>query len=499
MTSSEQKVVELVKATIEEANKPKSKFKDVDVVRQGAQIILPEKMTTREGIEWLQRKLENEEKIVAVNEVIDCHPLEGAYAFIEAIKDKFGFTTLADTPSFFGPRPPTMIAVEIDVNKREQIPWGRVQIPGWEDGFVEPGYDLHESKLVFCIRGQVKRKYLDGVKELGELTRKRIAEKSIYRGRAVRASFPVSDDVNDFNLNDCPKFMDLGDVKLSELIFPDKTRLDVETSILTPIRHTDACRAAGIPRKRGILMEGPYGVGKTLTANVTAKTAVENGWTFVYLNDVKELPNAIHFAKQYQPAVIFAEDIDRVSEDKDGTDHRDETVKQIADTIDGIDTKSIEVMVVVTTNHVERINKTLLRPGRFDAVISVRAPDAAAVQQLVRLYGRGLIAEKAKLHVVGEKLNGQIPAVIREVVERSKLAAINARGRADNIEASDLEIAADSMLTHLELMRADDPKVPTPTETMLSMIAEAAATTTSRKLTENGFAEKIAEKVAAEA
>lgn len=450
-----------------------AKPKDIDVVRtEGNKIILPEGMSLDDGIQWLVRKKENEEKIVIVDETIDCFPLEGAYAFFKVLSEKFGFTTLADTPGFFGPKPPSMVGVLVAPNVTEQVPWGRIQVPGLEDGYLAPSCNLHDGRLVFSITGACKRKYLPIVAELAAKTREYIRTRSIYRGKAIRASFPVSDDPNDFNVTDCPRFMDLGDIKSTDLIFPEATKVDVETNILTLIRHTKACREAGIPRKRGVLLEGPYGVGKTLTANVTAKACTENGWTFIYLNDVSELPNAIHFAKQYQPACIFAEDIDSVTEDEDGEDDRDETMTSILNTIDGIDTKTLDVMVVLTTNHVERINKAFLRPGRLDAVVSIRPPDAKAVEALIRLYGRGLVPEDAHLGSVAEKLNGQIPAVVREVVERSKLAAIRARGEAKCIEPGDLHVAADSMLAHLKLLAEETEPEANPVEAFTGMLAE---------------------------
>lgn len=133
---------------------------------------------------------------------------------------------------------------------------------------------------------------------------------------------------------------------------------------------------------------------------------------------------------------------------------RDEKMDAILNTIDGVDTKGMELVVVLTTNHVDTIEPAMMRPGRLDAVISVTAPDAAAVTKLIRLYARGQLDPNTDLTRVGEKLEGQIPAVIREVVERSKLAAIH-RMNADEdltLQSADLEIAANQMLNHVRLM-----------------------------------------------
>ena len=95
----------------------------------------------------------------------------------------------------------------------------------------------------------------------------------------------------------------------------------------------------------------------------------------------------------------------------------------------------------------------VLDPAPADAA-STAAPDTIAAQKLVRLYGRGLIEDNADLTGTGKKLAGCIPAVIREVVERSKLSAISRlKGAQDLVlTGKDLENAADGMLQHLKLI-----------------------------------------------
>jgi transitional endoplasmic reticulum ATPase len=235
-------------------------------------------------------------------------------------------------------------------------------------------------------------------------------------------------------------------------------------NVLTPIVRADECREYGVPLKRGILMEGPYGTGKTLAAYVAAAAAVASGATFIYLERADELEEAIRLAHQYGRVVIFSEDIDRVV-----TGERSIEMDDILNVIDGIDSKNTEVMVVLTTNHVENINRAMLRPGRLDAVISVRPPDAAAAAKLVKLYGRGLIDEKADLTEVGEMLKGNIPAVIREVVERSKMSRISRihRGEKFVVDEADLLRAAASMKTQLKLLE----ERPVDTRTGLEKVA----------------------------
>lgn len=437
--------------TNENAAKQKleEKYKDVEVLRTGHKIIVPEDMPLKMARIWLERREVEEEQEIAIDEIIEAFPLEGAFAFAKAISRTYGFSALVPTPGFFVDNPPVMIGVDVDVDKTEQVPWGRVQIPNIS-GYLETGITVKDNRMLFRIGGEVKQKNKGAVKALAELTREIVAKESIYRGKAIRVQF--EEDPRKFNPRDCPKFIDTRQVRVEELIFSEAVKKMVTTSLFTPIEHTAACREYKIPLKRGILLEGPFGTGKTLTAYVAAKKCVEQNWTFIYLSKVEDLNTAIHFAKSYQPCVIFAEDIDRVM--VEGERHENAAVNNILNTIDGVDTKGMELIVCLTTNHVEHIEPAMMRPGRLDAVISVRAPDDKASLDLVRLYARGRLDNSQDFTLVGTKLSGQIPAVIREVVERSKLAAVSrlAPGEKLLLQASDLEFAADEMLNHLRLM-----------------------------------------------
>jgi SpoVK/Ycf46/Vps4 family AAA+-type ATPase len=424
------------------------KFKHVTVVREGKQIVIPEGMSYALAREWLVKIETDEETKVGILEDIEAFPLEGAYALRLALDEVFGFFQMETVKTMFGERPPFMISMATGVNETEQVPWGRITIPGVA-GFIESGLTMSHGRVIYRISGETKKKHAEQFKQLGQTVRRLVKEKSVYRGKAFQIDFKSVDDESFNPMNDGPRFMDTSKVDPEKLVFPDKVQRVVQDSVYTPIEFTDECRKHAIPLKRGVLLEGPYGTGKTLCANVTAKKSVENGWTFIYLTDVTQLKEALVFARAYQPAVVFAEDIDRVV-----TGDRSKKMDEILNTIDGVDTKKDDIMVVLTTNHVDNINPALLRPGRLDAVISVRPPDAEAAIRLVRLYSGGLLNSADELTEVGGVLQGQIPAVIREVVERSKLGAIGraSKGGRMQLTSSDLLSAAEGMLNHLKLL-----------------------------------------------
>lgn len=429
------------------AKKKKTKVKHATVVRRGKEIIIPEGMSPGDAITWLHRKQEEEEAVVGIHEPISGYLFDALHAFSVAMTEEYGWNNMVPTPGFWGPTPPKQLSIQT-ADGPIQVPWGRMNLPGI-DGFVSTTYEYHKGQVRLLVGGEVKRKHEKAVHNLCKVTRKLLRKKSLYKGQAIRVYFPnVEEGESPFDGTQ-PEFMDLSTVKKSDLIFPKETQQMVTSSLFTPVKHTEACREAGIPLKRGVLLEGPFGVGKTLTANITAKLCVENGWTFIYLTRPHDLARAIEAARQYEPAVIFTEDIDRLVAE------RDHEANELLNTIDGIDSKDRELIVVLTSNNVEDIHPAMLRPGRLDAVIPVRPPDAEAAERLIRLYGRGLIGKDEDLAAAGASLAGRIPAVIREAVERSKLAAIaRQKGRGELVlKGQDLVEAAEGMIAHLELIR----------------------------------------------
>lgn len=422
-----------------------------EVVRHGKQFIMPEGISLDTAIELLQRKKREEEEVVTVVEEIDAFVWDGALALTKAMAELFGYSHQEPTPGFFGPTPPAMVAVECGYNKTVMVPWGNFSLPGIA-GRITTGTTRKNGIVVCQVVAEVKRKHKETIHAIVDLARKLAKDESIYKGQAVGIRW--KDENGDLIKMPQPKFLDLSKVKADEVVFAEDVGKAITTSLFTPLEHSDQCRKLGIPLKRGILLSGKYGTGKTLVTYVTAAKATQNKWTFLHCQRADELAEMVKFAHKYQPAVIFCEDIDRSM-----SGGRTTEIDDILNIVDGIESKNTEVMVILTTNHLENINPAMLRPGRLDAIINVLPPDAGAVERLIRLYGRGLVPANADLSEVGKKMAGNIPAVIRECVERSKLAAIKLCPEGQLVITTEALLdAAASMTNQMDLLnKAAEP------------------------------------------
>lgn len=460
---------------------PKVDKLKVSVVREGDKLLVPASMDLPTAVAVLIRQIDTEERIVESSTAIDSYPLDLARALTKAVERRYNFVATKNSIGMFGMEiAPPLVGLEINPGAIEQVYWGKIPLPGFtSDEYVEAGCSIKDGIWVGNINARVKGKNKPAVDELITLVRQILHEESVYKGKAFRVVFTPANPRNGFNPDEQPRFMDLTDVGgTHDLIFSEKVMQQLQTSVFNLVEKTDLCKALGIPRKRGVLLEGPYGTGKTLTARVLAKLCEQNGWTFIYLKSVTQLPQAIQFAKIFGRTVIFAEDVDQVF----NGDARDEDVNTVLNTMDGIDTKNSEIMVVLTTNNVKDIHKAMLRPGRLDAVINIAAPDAAATERLMRRYGRGLIREHEDLTEAAGLLAGKNAAAVREAVERAKSAAITHLNPGDEVHLTglDLKIAAEGMLHHLELLR----EAPADTRTAMQILGDAVGAEIGRIVNE---------------
>lgn len=420
-----------------------------EIVKSGDKLILPEACSLTQAKSLIERRMQYEEESVVIDMSYDVFPWDGANAFAKVLTAKYGWAPAEATKGFFGDVPPALITIDTDHDTTTEVPWGCFSLPN-VDGRIVTGTTKKDGRVCFRLTANIKRMYEGEVRSLFLELKRYLVEGSIYQGKAIRIRFR-DDDGDTLDMPE-PKFMRTDDIDESQLIFSREVHAAIETNLFTPITRVRELSANGIPVKRGILLGGAFGTGKTMAAKVASKRAVEAGVTFIYVARADELADAINFARQYQvPAcVIFCEDIDRVMDGE-----RDVEMDDILNVIDGIDTKSANIITVLTTNNMGGIHAAMLRPGRLDAVIDVKAPDAEAVQRLLRVYGGSAIEPDADLGRVGMLLDGCIPAVIAEVVKRAKLSQLRLNKQGEtvrHITPAALEEAGETMQGQLELL-----------------------------------------------
>lgn len=388
-----------------------------DVVRHGDKLILPEKMTPADGIDVLQRVMAAEEQFIAYRREFKCFPAEGAYALQKAMEKVCGFTSMGSKKEggFMGmgfEPPPGSITLQISPSKQVKVPWGKFIIPGGQKDYIRPEMARgDDGSATFVVMGELRRKFEPLVDKICAEIARMLKEESIYKGQAFRVGFQ---DINGDRLT-IPSVEFLDVERNGKIIaFNKETEEIIEDEIFAVLQNVEKCRELGT-LKRGIIAAGEPGTGKTLLAYHIAREAVRNGVTFVY-GKADEVVEGMQLAKMYQPAVFLVEDIDRVT-----SGMRTTGLDNILNTLDGVDSKNNEVIVVLTTNDVASINVAMLRSGRLDTKLFIEAPNAETCQRLLTSFS-GLKETQTK--EASELLAGCIPADIHECVKRAQLRAL---------------------------------------------------------------------------
>lgn len=385
-----------------------------DVVRLGNKVVIPKDASIPEVIDNLKREYQRESQIIHLQGELNVPPWDGALAVKKAVLQTLGLVLNPDDSS-------GEIEIEVELGKTERITWGEFSLPGMgSEASIDCGVARNnDGVMVFKATIHCQRRFEDRAKLILDLIREITATESLHKGKAFTMQF--KDANGDLLVLPKPRFFP---ISAEKPIFRRDLEDSIQRNIFVPLRHREALVAMGESLKRGVLFAGEYGTGKTMLASYIAGEAVANGWTFIYVKEPDELPLALQYAQRYQPCVVFAEDVDRIS----GV-NRTNAVNNLLNQLDGIDSKATAILTVLTTNHADNINQAMRRPGRIDLVLHVLPPDAEAVGRMIHHFAAGDVGKKEDLSEATKILDGFSPAFVHETVKRAKLEALRRTNR----------------------------------------------------------------------
>jgi SpoVK/Ycf46/Vps4 family AAA+-type ATPase len=356
-------------------------------------------------------------------------------------------------PTFFGERPPVMLNIKTSLTESVQVVYGIIQPPIWEGGnlnmFVDP-----EDPLKLKLAGVVKRKFETEIKEVVQSAQRLVKDHSIYRGQAIELDLNYIEK-NDFDpMRDVPEFIDLSEEV--ELILPDSIQYVIETFVWNVIEDPEILRINKIPVKTSLLMFGPNGTGKTLTAHVTTQRGVKFNWTCLFLSKPltsKTFLTAYRLAKLLAPALFFVEDIDSLF----GV-VRDAKMNEMLEGIDGITSKNAEVICIYTTNYRERLHQAFCRRVNYE--VPFHNPDAKAAGRFVAMKAGVYLHPNWDQEKVGEAFAGLSPSDIANGIEMAKIKALGEIRKRDRSLTSALGEVTTEMLVSAGLVQREKNQPP---------------------------------------
>ena len=146
------------------------------------------------------------------------------------------------------------------------------------------------------------------------------------------------------------------------------------------------CKSRDIPLKRGVILEGPPGNGKSMTLKYLRAKADNNNIEFEVFSDIKEfLENSNDYFRDEKKIFVF-EDFDTALIDRDSTGGTpNQILGKILNTLDGV--REIDnVVSIFTTNKIKMFDDAFIRPGRIDTVFTFNLPSEENIKEFVDKY-----------------------------------------------------------------------------------------------------------------
>jgi len=233
----------------------------------------------------------------------------------------------------------------------------------------------------------------------------------------------------------------------------ENIKQELKEGVEWPLIYKKLFKKAGIRPLNGILLFGPPGCGKTLLAKAVATESQSNFLTVkgpeIFSKWVGESEKSVREifrkARQAAPSIIYFDEIDAISSSRgsvQGSHIYDSIVNQILVEMDGIENRK-GIIIIASTNRPDLVDAALLRPGRFDRLLHVTAPEHEARLKILMVHTKNMpLADDVSLKRIAQNTEGYSGADLENVCREAGMQAIREKlEKLEKIENKHFEYA----------------------------------------------------------
>jgi len=223
------------------------------------------------------------------------------------------------------------------------------------------------------------------------------------------------------------EFLELPTLTWDELILSALLKEEIMLNLVFPLANREMCRKFDIPWRRGILLGGEPGTGKTTLAKVLCNalpkcTVIWVSAESIYeCNDVSCLFQA---ARDLAPTLIIMEDVDFFGQDRN--DGKNPILGEMLNQLDG-NAPNDGIFILASTNRPDLLDKALAnRPGRFDVILEVKQPNLEERTRMITLFSKGkVLSTEVSLEQVAASTDGLSGAHLKEIFTYASLVSVS--------------------------------------------------------------------------
>ncbi|HLD63260.1 MAG TPA: CDC48 family AAA ATPase [Candidatus Norongarragalinales archaeon] len=263
-------------------------------------------------------------------------------------------------------------------------------------------------------------------------------------------------------------YIEVPNVKWEQIGGLKEVKEELKEAVELPLKQPEAFTRLGIRPVRGILLFGPPGTGKTLLAKAVA-TESEANFIAVRGSELiskwvgeseKGLREIFRKARSSAPTIIFFDEIDAIASARSGGEGDSHVNERMVNTLlaemDGIQNMK-DIVVIAATNRAELLDPALLRPGRFDKLLVVPAPEEKARADILKVHTAKMpLGKDVNLDEFARKTEGYSGADLEGLVREAGMNAMRERPIAKTVDKKHFEKALGAIRPSLLLKKSGD-------------------------------------------
>ncbi len=216
--------------------------------------------------------------------------------------------------------------------------------------------------------------------------------------------------------------------RLTEMVLENQTRAPLARAVYE-FRHQEKLRSHGLSARRKLLLVGPPGCGKTMTASALAGElqlplmAVQlHGLITKFMGETATKLHLIFQAMMQTRGVYFFDEFDAIGADRGAQNDVGEARRILNSFLQFLEQDASDSLIVAATNYVGMLDEALFR--RFDDVIEYHRPSREEIQALIENRLHPFLEKRPKWKLLQDAAQGLSHAEIARACDDAAKSCI---------------------------------------------------------------------------